>query len=256
MAYLRTSYPDDELTRDVFLGGALKIWQPQRGYRAATDPILLAASVLASPEQSVLELGCGAGLASLALGVHCPGVELNGVERQPAYAELARRNGAENGIAFDVTQADLNDLPPALLRSFDHVIANPPYYAPSAPAARDIGRAQALREETPLAQWVDVALKRLRPGGYLTMIHLAERLPEILIGLNGRAGDTLVRPIAPRNRRAAGRILLQTRKGARGPFRLLAPLIMHEGDRHLHDGDDFTAQAQAILREGAVLGWD
>ncbi len=35
----------DDLTDDAFLGGRLQLWQPISGYRAATDPVLLAASV-------------------------------------------------------------------------------------------------------------------------------------------------------------------------------------------------------------------
>ena len=34
----------DELSKDDFLGGAIKIWQPKNGYRAGMDPILLAAN--------------------------------------------------------------------------------------------------------------------------------------------------------------------------------------------------------------------
>ncbi|MCB1396481.1 MAG: methyltransferase [Rhodobacter sp.] len=244
-----------EVTRDVFLGGALSIVQPRTGYRAATDPILLAAAVAALPGQSVLELGCGVGVALLALGRRVPGLDLVGVERMAGYAELAQRNAAANGIAAQITCADLVALPAQLRRAFDHVLINPPYYPPTAPAAADPGRAAALREETPLALWVEVAMKRLRPGGYLTMIHLAERLPAILAALDGRAGAIAVRPLAPRAGRDAGRVLVRARKGARGPFRLLAPLVMHDGDRHRQDGDDFTPAAQAVLRDGAALSW-
>jgi len=243
------------VTRDVFLGGALSILQPRTGYRAATDPILLAAAVAAAPGQSVLELGCGVGVALLALGRRVPGLDLVGVERMAGYADLAQRNAAANGIAAQIACADLAALPAELRRAFDHVMLNPPYYPPTAPAAADPGRAAALREETPLALWVEVAMKRLRSGGYLTLIHLAERLPAILMALDGRAGAIAVRPITPRVGRAAGRVLVQARKGARGPFRLLAPLVMHEGEHHRQDGDDFSQPAQAVLRDGAGLSW-
>ncbi|MCB1388864.1 MAG: methyltransferase [Rhodobacteraceae bacterium] len=245
---------DDALTRDVFLGGRLAIWQPRSGYRAATDPVLMAAAVPARPGQVVLELGCGVGVALLALGRRVPDLALHGVERQADYAGLARRNADENAIAAAVTEADLTDLPAALRIGFDQVMANPPYYRPGSPAARDPGRDAALREETALADWVDVGLRRCREGGVLTMIHLAERLPEILAALGERA-SAAVRPIAARDGRAAGRILVQARKGGRAPFRLLAPLVMHQGPAHRADGDDFSPLGQAILRDMRALGW-
>lgn len=247
---------DAALTRDVFLGGRLAIWQPRRGYRAATDPVLLAAAVEARAGQSVLELGCGAGVALLALGCRIPGLSLTGVERQVDYADLARRNVAENGIPARIVTADLTALPSDLRRGFDHVLTNPPYYLPSSPGARDPGRAAALREETSLDQWLDEALKRVKSGGYITLIHLAERLGPILTALEGRAGSVAVRPIAPREGRAAGRILVQARKDARGPLRLLAPLVMHDGPVHRGDGDDFTLGARGVLRDALPLAWD
>ena len=246
---------DDTLTRDVFLGGRFHLWQPRDGYRAATDPILLAAAVPARPGQSVLELGCGAGAALLALGMRVPGLTLAGVERQEAYADLARRNLAENGLTATIETGDLTRMPVALRLGFDHVIANPPFYRPADPAAADAGRAQALREETPLANWLDTGLRRTRPGGYLTLIHLADRLPQILGLLHDHPCALAVRPLVARAGRDAGRVLVQVRKGARTPFRLLAPLVLHVGAQHEGDRDDFTPQATAILRQGAPMDW-
>ena len=249
------SFPAAALRQDRFLGGALAIWQPLAGYRAATDPVLLAAAVPAQAGQSALELGCGAGVALLALGRRVAGLRLAGVERQPAYADLARRNAAQNAIAAEIVTADLTALPAPLRgRSFDHVLMNPPYFAPGDPGARDPGRDRAQREETPLASWIDCALKRLKPGGHLTLIHRAERLPAILAALDGRAAAA-VRPLAAREGHAAGRLLVQARKGARGPFRLLAPLVLHAGAVHPGDHDHFTPAANAVLREMAPLGW-
>lgn len=244
-----------DVTCDVFLGGGLRIWQPRHGYRAATDPVFLAAATSARAGERVLDLGCGVGVALLALGHRVGGLSLTGVEWQPAYAALARRNAAENSIDAWIVQADLTDLPPPLRLGFDHVMANPPYFPPSAPAAREPGRAAALREETPLVDWIDVALRRLVPMGTLTMIHRAERLPEILRALEGRAGAIAVRPLAARTGRAAGRVIVQARKGARGRFRLLAPMVVHAAAVHGVDRDDFTDLAEAILRGGAALDW-
>ena len=134
----------DELTDDGFLGQRLRILQPRRGYRAATDPVLLAAAVPAQTGQSVLELGCGVGVASLCLAARVPGLGLSALERQPAYAALARENASRNDLDLTVVEGDLAAMPDDLRRSFDHVIANPPYFAAGdGTAATDAGREAA-----------------------------------------------------------------------------------------------------------------
>lgn len=244
----------EDLSEDGFLGQRLRVLQPRAGYRAATDPVLLAAAVPAHPGQSVLDLGCGAGVASLCLGARVPGLRLTGLERQPAYAALARENAARNAIDLTVSDGDLADMPAELRRPFDHVIANPPFFASGGgTAAADAGREAAQREDTPLAVWVDAATRRLAPGGWLTVIHLAQRLPELLAVTDGRLGSVSVLPLAPRPGRTASRVIVQARKGGRAAFRLLAPMILHDGPAHDGDRDSFTAQAQAVLRHGADL---
>lgn len=248
-----TESTEADLTRDAFLGGHVWAWQPRNGYRAATDPVFLAASVPARAGRSVLELGCGVGVASLCLAARVPGLSLAGVELQADYAALARRNAAENGADMTVAQADLRALPADLRnRSFDHVIANPPYYAACGPAAQDAGRDRALREDTPLADWLDVGLRRLRDGGYLSVIHLTDRLPDILAALQGRA-SAIVLPLAARAHRPARRVIVQARKGGRSPFVLLPPLVIHQGDHHPGDGEYFTEPVRAIMRDLGAL---
>ena len=95
-------FADDDLTRNAFLGGRVHLWQPVRGYRAGIDPVCLAAAVPARATQCVLDLGCGAGAATLCLGARVAGLDLTGVEMQPAYADLARRNATGNGQAMTV----------------------------------------------------------------------------------------------------------------------------------------------------------
>ncbi len=248
-----SGFSDDELTRDAFLGGRVMLHQPRRGYRAATDPVWLAAACPARRGQSVLELGCGAGAALCCLGWRA-GAALTGLELQPTYAALASRNLAENGLEGEVVEGDLAAMPAKLRgRGFDHVIANPPYFATDSLPSPDAGRDMANRESTPLATWIDAGLRRLKPRGTLTLIHRAERLADILAPLEGRAGGILVLPLTPRAGRDAGRVIVQATKGGRAPLRLLAPLIVHEGKRHLADAPDFTAVAERILAEGAGL---
>lgn len=247
-----TGFASDELTCDGFLGGRLRLWQPAGGYRAATDAVFLAAAVPARPGQSVLDLGCGAGAAALCLGRRVAGLDLHGLEIQPDYASLARRNSDENGIAFQVHVGDLAAMPPALRqRNFDHVILNPPYFtADSNTGPGDAGKGIAHQgPSNSVAVWISAALKRLLPGGHLTLIHRAERLGEITSALRAGAGDCRILPIAARRGQAANRVLVQARKGRKGDLRLLWPFIVHEGEAHRQDGESFTQNARSIIRE-------
>ncbi len=250
-----TRFDDSDLTRNDFLGGRIHLWQPQSGYRAGVDPVLLAASVPATSGQSVLELGCGAGAAILCLAARVPNLRLTGVEIQPEYSDLAKRNAVENGATLDVVEADLSGLPQNLRqRQFDHVIANPPYYRAGAHSpAQDGGRQIALGEQTPLSDWIEVAAKRLAPRGYLHMIQKADRLPDMLTSCSRLLGSIEVLPLSPRRARSAELVILRARKGGKGAFRLHAPLVLHAGDTHEKDGDSYTPEVSAVLRYGAAL---
>ena len=241
------------LSDDAFLCGRLRLWQPVSGYRAATDPVLLAAACPAVSGQSVLDLGCGAGAAGLCLAARVPGVVLTGLEVQPGYAMLARANAARNGIAIDVHERDIAAEPAALRRGFDHVICNPPYYASGGTPAADGGRDTALREAVPLRLWTECARRRLNPGGWLTLILGADRLGVALAALEGRMGTVAVLPLAAREGRVAMRVLIRARKGGRAALRLLAPMVLHAGVAHSGDREDYTPEAQAVLRENAAI---
>jgi len=249
------TFAPEQLSTDGFLGARLSVKQPRCGYRAATDPVFLAASVPARPGESVLELGCGVGVALLCVGTRVPGVTLSGVEKQADYAELAHENARLNGADLHVHAANLEDLPPELrAQSFDHVMANPPFFdAKRGSKSADSGRDAAFREETPLDVWIDVAAKRLKPKGYLSMIHLCERLPDILRAFDARLGSVEVKPLVARAGQNANRVLVRARKLGRAPFRLHSPLVIHKGSTHLKDGDDYRGDVRGILRDGEGL---
>jgi tRNA1(Val) A37 N6-methylase TrmN6 len=247
-----SGFAEADLTCDAFLGGKVHLWQPRKGYRAGVDPVLLAASVAAQAGQRVLELGCGAGAASLCLAARVPGLTLTGVERQADYAALAAKNG--RGL-LEVVTADITDMPMDLRqRQFDHVLVNPPYFDRSAGLrATDPTREAALGEGVPLEEWVRIAGKRLAPRGQAHFIHRADRLPDLIRALPHDLGSVEVLPLVPRAGRDAELVILRARKGGRAAFRLAAPCVLHAGTRHERDGDSFVPAIKAVLRDGAAL---
>jgi tRNA1(Val) A37 N6-methylase TrmN6 len=154
-----------------------------------------------------------------------------------------------------VHEGDLRRPPQALrARGFDHVIENPPFHpGGTGTAPRDPGRRAAHVEEADLGDWIEAGLRRLSPGGWLTVIHLAERLGAILMPLEGRAGSVVVLPVAPRVGRPANRVLVRARKGASGPLVLAPPFVVHAGETHAGDSGGYAPEAERVLRESAPL---
>lgn len=236
-------------SRDAFLGGKVWIDQPKHGVRSGSDAVFLAAATAARAGDRVLDVGCAAGAAGLCLKARVAGLDLHGLEFQDVYADLAARNGVD-----PVWRADLFAPPPDLKATpFDWVISNPPFYRQDNSTSPCADRAAARRADRPLADWIDACLRRLKPGGGFAMVHQMEALPEAMSALHRRAGDIAVLPLQPRAGRAAKRMVLIARKGARGPFRLAAPMILHDGVSHDADREDYSAAARAILRDGYAL---
>ena len=245
----------EETTIDDFLGGQVTVRQPKKGYRAGVDPVLLAGSVPARAGESILELGCGVGVASFCLAKRVDGLRLFGIERQAEYARLARENAERNGVDFNVFTGDLEAMPPELRgRGFDHVLANPPYFQRDrSHSAEDQGREIAMGEDTPLEVWVKVAAKRLAPKGYASFIHRAERLPELLAAASKYLGSIQVLPLAPRAGRDPRLILMRARKGGKASFRLHDSLVVHSGAHHERDEADYTEVLNDCLKHGKAL---
>ena len=248
-------WPEGSLTTDDFLGGRLRISQPREGYRAGVDPVLLAASVPARAGDSVLDLGCGVGVAGLCLASRVDGLALAGLELQCAYAALARQNASANGITMEVVTGDVSDMPEQFRqRQFTHVLVNPPYFDRNAgSAARDTGRETALGEVTPLATWVRAAARRAAPKGTVTFIHRTERLPALLGEISGHLGSLEVLPLIPRRGRPARLALVRGRKGGRADFKLHDGWVLHEGAAHVSDKENYTDATACVLREGSYL---
>ena len=241
------------LTEDSLLGGRVRFDQPASGYRAAIDPVLLAAAIPVAAGGTVLDAGAGTGAASLCLAARVPNCRIVGLEVQRDLQRLASHNVLRNDLVrrIQIIAGDLAQPPPRLVGTvFDHVMSNPPHHAAATgTASPNPERAHAhVEHQLDLADWLAKCARMLTPGGSLTVIHRADRLADALAALRGSLGDLVVFPLWPRSGdRPAKRILIQGRKGSRGPLRLARGLVLHDDDGR------FSAAAEAVLRHGAAL---
>jgi len=272
-----------DTTLDGLLGGRITIEQPREGFRAAIDPVFLAAAMAAAPGSRVLDAGTGVGTAALCLATRLPEVSVVGLERDSDLAALAHANVARNHLEGRVTILNRaigagtarvrsprsvpgdsvpgDSDPESFVRSdaggggvletgFDAVMMNPPYLRDhTATLAADARTAAACGEgDTPLAAWIAFAAARLRPKGEIVLIHRADRLDDLVAGLRGRFGGIALLPLWPRAGVDARRIIVRARLGSRAPARLLPGLVLHGPDNR------FTPEAERILRDTAAIG--
>jgi tRNA1(Val) A37 N6-methylase TrmN6 len=203
---------------------------------------MLAAAVPARTGDSVLELGSGAGTASLCLAARIPDISVTGAEIESDLVRISNQNATANRMGDRVVfvTVDVMDLPLDMKRDYAHVICNPPFHSGDGDQSPDAARAIATHDDGSLRAWLDVGVKRTASGGTFTAIVRADRLGETLAALP-QAGLRLF-PLWPRAGQAAKRLIVQMRKGSRAPLELCAGLVLHEDD------GSYTNEADLVLR--------
>jgi tRNA1(Val) A37 N6-methylase TrmN6 len=243
-------------SEDALLGGKLVLRQPLRGHRFGHDAVLLAAATPARTGERAIELGAGVGAAGLALAYRVEGLAVTLLELDPNLAALAGENAARNAFAERVQVVCLDVAAPVAQfadagvapGSADHVLMNPPFNAPHNPSPDQARRLAHARSPGTLARWIDTAARLLRPQGALTLIWRADGLADVLAALASDFGAIAIMPVYPKPGAPAIRVLLNSAKASDTPLCLLPGLILADSDNKP------SAQADAILRDGAALG--
>jgi tRNA1(Val) A37 N6-methylase TrmN6 len=234
-------------TEDGFLDGRVRVRQFMHGFRSGLDAVMLAAAVPACASERVLELGAGAGVASLCLAARVPGYTIAGVEIDRELVSLANENAAANGTSDRVrfVHGDVLNLPPGLRASFEHVMCNPPFHGEEGEMSPDGSRAKALHDTGDLSRWLEIGTKRTALNGTFTIILRADRLNQALGALPDHGVSVF--PLWPKRGAPAKRVIVEVRQGSRAPFTLLPGLVLHEADGR------YTAEANAVLRGLSAL---
>lgn len=117
-----------------FLHDGLRIATEPDVYVPSENTFLLAEHAAVGPGRTVVEVGCGAGLASLVAARS--GARAVAIDRNPRAVALTRRNARANGLAVHGAVADL--LGPVRPERMDVLLANLGWVpSPREPDARD-----------------------------------------------------------------------------------------------------------------------
>lgn len=239
-------------TVDKFLDGKVLIEQPEHGYRAGIDAVLLAAAVRPKPNEKVLDVGAGVGTVMLCLATHYKEITVTGLEIQTDLVELNEQNIQRNQLQgrINIVQGDITSPPKELTpNSFDHVLSNPPFHEYGQQSHSDSAEKALARHMTTvsLKNWIQGCLKYVKPRGHLTLIHRADLTDDIIHYLKPKAGAIKIFPLWPNQDKAAKLVVIQARKSVKSACKILQGLRLHDEE------GNYTHQAEAIFRGQAQL---
>lgn len=236
------------------LGKRVGLIQPKHGFRTSLDSVMLAAACPAKGAARILDMGCGVGGAAFCLLHRIPECRVTGIDREEEYITRARDNislnDADDRVEFIMGNIMDYDVPSPAAR-FDHIICNPPYlesgaHTPS-PNPVKAGARGHHDQELSVREWVACGLRLLKSGGSLTIIHRADATDRIIRAMGLSFGAIEIIPLWPKIGKNSKRVIIRAIKDRKSPATFHAGLVLHNGD------GEYSAEAEAVLREGAGL---
>lgn len=224
---------------DDLLTGGLKIIQNTQEFCFSLDAVLLAHFALVRKNNCGVDLGTGTGVIPLLLSSHVK--QIDAIEINPTMANLAKRNVELNQLEdkIQIKQGDfcqIQEYYPE--RCMDFVISNPPYRQVNHGNINQLsGVARARHEITAkLDDVVKAASYLLKGRGRFAMVHLPERLGEIMVAFNKYHIEAKrMQLVQPKRDKAPNILLIEgVKDGALGGLKVEPTLIVHE------DNGDYT----------------
>lgn len=243
---------NSEIIETALLRGKVKLLQPKKGFHASLDTVFLAAAVPVKDEWKVLDIGCGVGSAGLCILSRNINISLFGIDVQQELVDLALQNAvlnsAEEKCRFFC--GDISSEKTIKNNYFNSIFINPPYQESGAHTkSPNKIKATAHSSEITLEKWIKYSHSKLKNGGYLTIIHRADRMDDLIDCLVSKKwfSSLVVFPLYSRQGDAAKRIIIRARKERYAPLILKSGMVIHEKDGR------YTAAAEAVLSHGAAI---
>lgn len=219
---------------DDLLSPSFKIIQNERHFRFTMDAVVLAHFTRLKEKDRVIDLGTGTGVIPLLIAGRHTSATVVGLEIQGELVDMARRSVKLNNLGDRVAieEMDLKCAPGHLgYESADVVVSNPPY-RPLGKGDQNPRNAVAIaRHEVCccLEDIMRVASQLLKYHGRFYMVHLAERLADIMsYSRRFQLEPKRLRMVHSTSGEEAKLVLIEMVKGARSSLKIMKPLIIYE----------------------------
>jgi tRNA1Val (adenine37-N6)-methyltransferase len=237
----------------------IQVYQNIEGYRFSVDALLLYSFVNTPRASKIIDLGAGSGIIGMLLAKKYENAEVYLVEVQKALVSLSEKNVILNNLQdrVFVIPSDIRELNKKLSsdylllskgyknlnslilpENFDIVVSNPPFRKVKSGLISDRDERSIARHELMLSlcDILEAAALLLKHQGRLFMIHLPERLTEIINVLRSyKLEPKRLRFVHSTITSNAKMVLVEIVKGSRSGLKIEKPLIIYNKDKTYTD---------------------
>jgi tRNA1Val (adenine37-N6)-methyltransferase len=247
------------VTLDTILD--LQIYQHKTGYRFSADAVLLSSFVNIRRLQKIADLGAGSGIIGLLLAKKHSSAGITLIELQEGLARQAIKNAAINGLQerVSIVQNDIRKLKltsaevrkrgsaegrtqgkaetekfgAGMLHAFDLVVSNPPFRKTKTGLMSPLDERAMARHEIhlPASDLMKAAFSLLKHHGRLCIIHLPERLADVMAAMRQHNLEPKrLRFVHSNLQSEAKMVLIEAVKEGRPGVLVERPLYMYDGN--------------------------
>jgi tRNA1Val (adenine37-N6)-methyltransferase len=206
--------------------------------------VLLSSFVTIPRIKKIADLGAGSGIIGFLLASKYPLAQVTLIELQESLVKLAEKNAALNGLdkRVKVVHADVQGLfskkasgkiGSNILHSYDLVVANPPFRKKKTGLISPSDERALARHEIhlPIAALMKSALSLLVHHGRLCIIHLPERLAEVMDAMRQHyLQPKRLRFVHSNETSEAKMVLIEAVKEGKTGLKVERPLYLYRGD--------------------------
>lgn len=220
---------------DDLLIGQLKVIQSETEFCFSLDAVLLAHFVTVRQGAIAVDLGTGTGVIAFLL-TQRGAQHVSGLELSPSMAAMAKRSVMLNKLEdkVEIIQGDLckvKDLLPS--GQYDLVVSNPPYRPVSGGYISPNDRVAMAKHEVTatLQDVVNGARHLVKTRGRFAMVHLPERMAEILVAMS-QAGiePKRLQLVHSALDKKPKMLLVEGIRGGKPGLDVLPPLVVYQPD--------------------------
>lgn len=213
----------------------MKVIQKEKQFSFSVDAVLLAHFATVKPKSLAADLGTGTGIIALLMAwrgaCHVDALEIN-----PTMADTAARSVQLNELTdkINVHNVDLRTVKEHFITgSFDLVVSNPPYRPITQGQVSQIDDVAIARHEimATLRDVIGAARYLLKCRGRFAMVHLPERLTEIMLAMNeADIEPKRLRMVHGSKDKRPGMVLIEGVCGSRGGNLIVEPPLFIYGE--------------------------